>query len=80
MIPQTDEATHDDIMRLDLKLKGLLAEIEAKKAALTREGMEGSEERMQQLNLLSSEIKKALGSLSNLVSLMVKEESHGDNL
>jgi hypothetical protein len=73
-LESVDEDMHDNILRLDQKLKGLLAEINAKIEALGY-GQEGAAgERKEQLLALSDEVTKAINGIKRLVNLVVAQE------
>lgn len=73
-ISVVDKETHDGVLRLDQKLKGLLVEIESRVEALSHESDETLREPQQaQLVILSEEVKKALVNIKQLVNLVVGE-------
>ena len=76
-----DKETHDSVLRLDQKLKGLLVEIEAKIEALSHETDQTLvSERRARLLTLSDEVKKALVNIKQLVSLVVGKDAIVDTL
>lgn len=76
-INAVDEEMHDNILRLDQKLKGLLAEINAKIDALSHEN--DNSERKQQLVMLSGEVTQAINSIKNLVELVVSDDLNNND-
>lgn len=69
-----DTATHDSIVRLNQKLKGLQAEINAKIDVLASVTDANSLERKKQLLVLADEVKKALDTIHNLVNLVIEDD------
>jgi len=72
-INAVDKDLHDNILRLDQKLKGFLAEINVKLEAIDGDELELKEERKEQLLLLSEEIKKAISGIKNLVNTVLED-------
>ena len=68
------------VLRLEQKLRGLQAEIEAKIEALSFEPDEALvAESRAQLNALSAEVQKVLENIKQLVNLSVEEGMEGDD-
>lgn len=73
-INAVDRDMHDSIMRLDQKLKGLQAEINAKIQATLGDNDKTVADRRQQLNALSDEVDKAIDSIKALVNMVISDE------
>ncbi|KTD17554.1 hypothetical protein [Legionella jordanis] len=73
-IESVDEELHDNILRLDQKLKGLQAEITAKIDSLAYEKDQSAQQRKEQLLALSDEVSKAINGIKRLVNLVVSED------
>jgi hypothetical protein len=72
-----DKGTHDDVIRLDQKLKGLLVEVQTKIDALEHETNQSVvNKRLTQLTTLSGEVEKALVNIKQLVGLVVGEDTN----
>ncbi|WED42494.1 hypothetical protein [Legionella cardiaca] len=69
-----DSETHDNILRLDQKLKGLQAEIHAKIAAIATAVDTASNERREQLVTLSKEVQKAIDGIQKLVTTVIAND------
>ncbi|KTD25513.1 MULTISPECIES: hypothetical protein [Legionella] len=72
-INAVDKDLHDNILRLDQKLKGFLTEITVKLEGIETDGLGLKEERKEQLILLKYEIKKAINGIENLVNMVLEE-------
>ncbi|KTC85124.1 hypothetical protein [Legionella brunensis] len=73
-LESVDTETHDNILRLDQKLKGLQAEIQAKIDAIGSAIDDSSIERKEQLIALSEEVKKAIEGIQKLVNLVIDDD------
>ncbi|KTD22054.1 Uncharacterised protein [Legionella lansingensis] len=69
-----DDEMHENILRLDQKLKGLQAEIAVKIDALATPKDEAASERKAQLIMLSEEVNKAIDSIKTLVNTVIAED------
>lgn len=77
-IQNVDKETHDNIMRLNQKLKGLQVEIEAKMEALAMEPANSqTDERRQRLQTLAEEVQKAIDAIKTLVSMTTGPDQYG---
>lgn len=77
-IQNVDKETHDNIMRLNQKLKGLQVEIEAKMEALAMEPAdEQTEARQERLQTLAEEVQKAIQGIKTLVNMTTGPEQYG---
>ncbi len=72
-IHAVDKELHDNIVRLDQKLKGFLAEINVKIEAIEDDSNEIEKQSKQQLILLAEEVQKGIDSIKNLVSMVLEE-------
>ena len=79
-IHAVDKEMYLSVLRLEQKLRGLQAEIEAKIEALSFEPDEALvAESRAQLNALSAEVQKVLENIKQLVNLSVEEGMEGDD-
>ncbi|KTC97793.1 hypothetical protein [Legionella erythra] len=77
-IQNVDKETHDNIMRLNQKLKGLQVEIEAKMDAMALEpATPEAEEKRKRMQTLADEVKKAIDAIKTLVSMTTGPEQYG---
>lgn len=72
-INAVEQEMHDNILRLDQKLKGFLTEINVKIEAIDDDELEYKEERKNQLSLLAGDISKALDGIKNLVNMVLED-------
>ena len=74
-IHAVDKEMHVSILRLEQKLRGLQAEIEAKIEALSLESDQTlASQSHAQLTALSDEVKKVLAKIKGLINLTVDED------
>lgn len=70
------QETHENVLRLNQKLRGLLVEIEAKLEASELEPDNAlNQARKQQMQALHTEVNKALTSIKTLVSVMTGNQA-----
>lgn len=72
-IHAVDQELHDNILRLDQKLKGFLTEINVKIEAIDDDELQYKEERKNQLSLLAEDVSKALDGIKSLVNMVLEE-------
>jgi hypothetical protein len=73
-INSVDQKTHDSILLLDNKLKGLLLEIEKKKESIEHVNDEATVKQKANLSVLYDEITRALAGMDDLVNMVVGDE------
>lgn len=78
-INDLEQDARQNIIKLDQKLRGLRAEVEAKLHALTLNKEESTEENSQGLTALLAEIDKAIQAMDTLVNLIVTEDQELKN-
>ena len=78
MLSQIHKTMHNDVLRLDRKIKGLQAEINAKIDSMSQENDTLSLKHKKYLNILSEEISKAINSIQSLVTLVAPKGAGDD--
>ena len=78
LLSQFRKTMHDDILRLDRKIKSLQAEINAKIDDISQEKDELSLRHTKYLTLLATEIDQAIESIQHLVNLVSSEAAEAD--
>lgn len=73
-INAVDKQLRDSIIRLDQKLKGMHAEVEAKLEVLANADNKQDRELQRVFTLLAEELTKAIDSIKHLVELVVSDE------
>lgn len=74
-INSVDQKTHDSILLLDRKLKGLLSEIQTKKESIVHVNDAATLEQKKNLTVLYEEITRALAGMDALVNMVVGDEA-----
>ncbi len=72
-IDAVDKELHDNIIRLDQKLKGFLAEINVKIETIEEGNSEIEKQSKEQLVMLAEEIIKGISSIEKLVNMVLEE-------
>lgn len=78
-INDVDQDARQNIIKLDQKLRGLRAEIEAKLQALSLQTHGNTEENSHALTALLSEIEQAIKAIDTIVHLVVTEDQEFKN-
>lgn len=74
LLDNMDRSLRENIIRLDQKLKGLRAEIEAKLERPFLFAEESRDESVQKLSVISEEINAAIAGIESLVNLVSSQD------